>query len=108
MDSRLLEGEGVDEREVRKLVCVALWCIQEKARLRPTMTQVVEMLEGRVPVDEPPDTQMVIVDLLSIDEEEKEELNPGRDKQRLAITRISSDVPSSSTNSYSMSVLSGR
>ncbi|GFY99790.1 protein kinase superfamily protein [Actinidia rufa] len=101
------EVEGVDEREVRKLVHVALWCVQEKARLRPTMAQVVEMLEGRVPVDEPPDTQMIIIDLLSIDKEE-EEHNPSRDRQRLAATRVNSDVASSSTYSYSMSVLSGR
>ncbi|XP_057507900.1 probable receptor-like protein kinase At5g20050 [Actinidia eriantha] len=107
VDSRLLEGGGVDEREVRRLVHVALWCVQEKARLRPTMAQVVEMLEGRVQVDEPPDTQMIIIDLLSIDKEEEEQ-NPSRDRQRLAATRVNSDVASSSTYSYSMSVLSGR
>ncbi|ERN03594.1 hypothetical protein AMTRI_Chr05g62090 [Amborella trichopoda] len=59
---------GVEEREVRLVVFVALWCIQEKPRLRPSMARVVDMLEGRVHVDTPPETKMAIVDLLSIDE----------------------------------------
>ncbi|CAK7334800.1 unnamed protein product [Dovyalis caffra] len=54
VDDRLAESRGVDEREVRRLVFIAFWCIQEKARLRPSMGQVVEMLEGHVPVEEPP------------------------------------------------------
>ncbi|KAE8718785.1 hypothetical protein F3Y22_tig00109987pilonHSYRG00013 [Hibiscus syriacus] len=37
---------------------------------RPSMAQVAEMLEGRVVVEEPPDKQMVVVDLLSTDEED--------------------------------------
>jgi len=66
VDQRLLEGRHIDESQVRKLVYVALWCIQEKARRRPTMAQVVDMLEGHLRVDEPPETEMIIVDLLSI------------------------------------------
>ncbi|KAL2925961.1 hypothetical protein RDABS01_006006, partial [Bienertia sinuspersici] len=66
VDQRLLEGRHIDERQVRNLVCIALWCIQEKPRRRPTMTQVVDMLEGHLHVDEPPETEMIIVDLLSI------------------------------------------
>ncbi|CAN6840348.1 unnamed protein product [Brassica oleracea] len=54
-----------DEGQVMKLVCVALWCIQEKAKNRPDMAMVIEMLEGRVPVSEPPDSQLVVVDLLA-------------------------------------------
>ncbi|XP_028100807.1 probable receptor-like protein kinase At5g20050 [Camellia sinensis] len=113
VDNRIIEGGGVEEREVRRLVCVALWCIQEKARLRPSMTKVVEMLEGRVHVEEPPETQMIIVDLLSIDEqEEEEEPNPGYDRRRIAALarpQVDSDcIPSSASGSFSMSVLSGR
>lgn len=71
LDPRLRDEDGaVDEREVKRLAYVALWCIQERARLRPTMAQVLEMLEGRVVVEEPPDTQMVIVDLLAIDDDD--------------------------------------
>ena len=57
--------EAGDEEQVMKLVCVALWCIQEKAKNRPDMAMVIEMLEGRVPVSEPPDSQLVVVDLLA-------------------------------------------
>ncbi|KAG5408752.1 hypothetical protein IGI04_005071 [Brassica rapa subsp. trilocularis] len=57
--------EAGDEGQVMKLVCVALWCLQEKAKNRPDMAMVIEMLEGRVPVSEPPDSQLVVVDLLA-------------------------------------------
>ncbi|RDY02958.1 putative receptor-like protein kinase, partial [Mucuna pruriens] len=68
VDHRLLERGGVDEREVRTLLYVALCCVQEKPRLRPSMAQVVDMLEGRVRVELPPDSRMVLVDLLCVDE----------------------------------------
>ncbi|XP_022730036.1 G-type lectin S-receptor-like serine/threonine-protein kinase SD2-5 [Durio zibethinus] len=52
LDSRLtIEGE--DER-VYTAVKVALWCIQEDMHLRPSMTKVVQMLEGLSPVSKPP------------------------------------------------------
>ncbi|XP_052487311.1 G-type lectin S-receptor-like serine/threonine-protein kinase SD2-5 [Gossypium raimondii] len=52
LDSRLnLEGE--DER-VYTAIKVALWCIQEDMHLRPSMTKVVQMLEGLSPVTKPP------------------------------------------------------
>jgi len=67
VDPRLLEGRRtVDEGQLKKMVYIALWCIQEKVRRRPTMAQVVDMLEGHLRVDEPPETEMIIVDLLSI------------------------------------------
>ncbi|KAF4367150.1 hypothetical protein CsatB_011561 [Cannabis sativa] len=73
VDRRLMAengGRGADEREVMRLAYVGLWCIQERARMRPSMAQVLEMLEGRVVVEEPPDTKMVVVDLLSIDDDD--------------------------------------
>ncbi|GMJ15860.1 S-domain-2 5 [Hibiscus trionum] len=52
LDSRLsLEGE--DER-VYSAIKVALWCIQEDMHLRPSMTKVVQMLEGLSFVPKPP------------------------------------------------------
>ncbi|KAK2973634.1 hypothetical protein RJ640_029626 [Escallonia rubra] len=107
VDQRLVDLGGIDPREVKRLTCVALWCIQEKARLRPTMAHVVELLEGRVPVEEPPETKMIIVDLLSIDEE------PIRGHQRpqiaaMAAPQVDSVLPSSSRYSFSLSILSGR
>ncbi|KAK1259813.1 putative receptor-like protein kinase [Acorus gramineus] len=62
VDERIV-GE-VEEREVKVLIYVGLWCVNEKPGLRPTMAQVVDMLEFRVPVDEPPeDTQALMANL---------------------------------------------
>lgn len=69
VDRRLIEDEEIDEGQVMKLVCVALWCIQEKAKTRPDMAMVIEMIEGRVPVNEPPDSEVVLVDLLAADDD---------------------------------------
>lgn len=40
-------------KEVEKLVRVALCCVHVVPTLRPSMTNVVAMLEGRLPVGEP-------------------------------------------------------
>lgn len=106
VDQRLVEAGGIDERQVKRMVYVALWCIQEQAKLRPSMAQVVEMLEGRVPVDEPPETQMLVVDLLSIDEED----SSCHDRPRIGVmgSHVDCNLPSSSSSSFAMSVLSGR
>lgn len=106
VDRRLLEDGSVDEREVRRLVFVALWCIQERARLRPSMARVVEMLEGRVAVNEPPETAMIVVDLLSIDEQERGDPNCPT-IATLAAHNVESNVASSSC-SFALSVLSPR
>ncbi|KAL6974300.1 non-specific serine,threonine protein kinase [Sarracenia purpurea var. burkii] len=114
VDTRIVQG--IDEREVKRLVCVGLWCIQEKARLRPSMKEVVEMLEGRVAaVEEPPETQMIVVDLLSIGEgDDDEEPGHGRDRKIRRVAALATPVgggdlpPPSSTCSFSLSVISGR
>ncbi|TXG61309.1 hypothetical protein EZV62_012672 [Acer yangbiense] len=101
-------GGGIDERQLKRLVYVAFWCIQENVRLRPSIARVVEMLEGRVAVEEPPDTQMVIVDLLSMDEDQQPEA--GHERKRIAklVSPVDRNVPTTSMRSFSMSVLSGR
>ncbi|KAF3951131.1 hypothetical protein CMV_023190 [Castanea mollissima] len=108
VDPRLVRGGGIDEGEVRRLVYVALWCIQERARLRPSMARVVEMLEGRVAVDAPPDSKMIVVDLLSLDHEEQPQ---GHDRPKVAAIApilVDSSCPTTSTYSFAMSVLSPR
>jgi serine/threonine protein kinase len=107
VDNRLTESGGIDEREVRRLVFVAFWCIQERAQLRPSMGQVVEMLEGHVPVEEPPDTQMIIVDLLAIDEELPDAHNMAP-MAAIQTQPIDNNLPTTSTYSLDMSVLSAR
>lgn len=104
VDERLIRGGGVEEKEVTLLVNVALWCIQEDAKLRPSMERVVAMLEGRVPVDVPPETEMVVVDLLSIGESSADGAGAGSGLSR----RVDSQLPTVSTYSLTMSVLSGR
>ncbi|XXG82335.1 hypothetical protein AAC387_Pa10g0308 [Persea americana] len=45
----VMEGiTGVDKEIARKLIVVALWCIQIKPADRPSMSKVLEMLEGSV------------------------------------------------------------
>ncbi|KAK4754739.1 hypothetical protein SAY87_008496 [Trapa incisa] len=125
VDPRLLDGhvDGgrtmIEEREVRRMVCVALWCIQERSTLRPTMHRVVEMLEGRVAIEEPPDTQMIVVDLLSVDDDQIDdhpEVADGRSRNAAVMLPAeghSGDghhVAAANSGSYSfaMSILSPR
>ncbi|KAL1189161.1 putative receptor-like protein kinase [Cardamine amara subsp. amara] len=87
VDQRMIEANEVDEQEVMKLACVALWCIQEKAKSRPDMAMVIEMLEGRVPVNEPPDSEVVVVDLLAADDDATTGVRKVIDIPRLQIQR---------------------
>ncbi|TVT99368.1 hypothetical protein EJB05_55256, partial [Eragrostis curvula] len=48
------EINGKTTELVRKMIVVGLWCIQINPTLRPTMTRVVEMLEGSTSTLEPP------------------------------------------------------
>lgn len=50
VDPRL--GSDFNKEEAVRMVKVALLCINPAAALRPTMSAVVSMLEGRSPVDE--------------------------------------------------------
>ncbi|KMZ71526.1 Protein kinase superfamily protein [Zostera marina] len=67
VDQRLMDshdGSVPSEKEVKALTYVGLWCVQEEPKLRPSMARVVDMLEGRLPIEKPPETDMVIVDML--------------------------------------------
>ncbi|KAK4265134.1 hypothetical protein QN277_026223 [Acacia crassicarpa] len=119
LDQRLVEdgggGGGVEEREVKRLVYVALWCIQERPRVRPSMKHVVDMLEGREKVEEPPDTRMVMGNFLSVEgEDEGEGCNNSSNGTRLgnylASQRaiVGRNLEYGSTYSMATTVLSGR
>ncbi|KAM0934964.1 putative protein kinase RLK-Pelle-SD-2b family [Dioscorea sansibarensis] len=98
VDERMKKDGGVEEREVTVMACVALWCVQEEARLRPSMARVVDMLEGRLVVETPPETEMIMLDLLAVDGAGNyacHQKKPG-------------DVGTSVTCSFSLSFLSGR
>lgn len=51
------------------MVCVALWCIQDQPKIHPRMAKVVEMLEGYLKVEDPPETKMLLAGLLSTDDD---------------------------------------
>lgn len=57
---RRLEG-AVEEEELMRALKVAFWCIQDEVFMRPTMGEVVRMLEGSVDnINMPPIPQTVL------------------------------------------------
>ncbi|KAJ0043800.1 hypothetical protein Pint_17581 [Pistacia integerrima] len=54
-----LEGT-VDEEEVTRALKVAFWCIQDEVFMRPSMGEVVKMLEGSIDINTPPMPQTVL------------------------------------------------
>lgn len=56
---RRLEG-AVEEGELMRALKVAFWCIQDEVVTRPTMGDIVRMLEGSMDVDMPPMPQTVL------------------------------------------------
>ncbi|KAL8136835.1 hypothetical protein V2J09_002836 [Rumex salicifolius] len=68
VDWRVIGGKDVvEEEEVRIMAYIGLWCIQEKPKTRPNMARVVQMLQGHVPVEPPPETEMMVAALLAVD-----------------------------------------
>ncbi|KAK7845419.1 g-type lectin s-receptor-like serine/threonine-protein kinase lecrk1 [Quercus suber] len=51
---KLLNEEEVDKKQFERITKVALWCIQYEPSLRPSMKQVLQMLEGTVDIPDPP------------------------------------------------------
>ncbi|XVE58438.1 hypothetical protein DITRI_Ditri04bG0169600 [Diplodiscus trichospermus] len=57
-DRRL--GGTVDEEELIRALKVAFWCIQDEVFMRPSMGEVVKMLEGSMDINAPPMPQTVL------------------------------------------------
>ncbi|GFP91305.1 probable receptor-like protein kinase at1g67000 [Phtheirospermum japonicum] len=53
-DIEIKDADDEERRMVRKIIVVALWCIQMKPSDRPSMSKVVEMLEGDCELQMPP------------------------------------------------------
>ncbi|XP_074371973.1 G-type lectin S-receptor-like serine/threonine-protein kinase At1g34300 [Apium graveolens] len=53
VDKRLL-GHEVDMEQVRRVIQISFWCIQEQPSQRPMMGKVVQMLEGIMEIEKPP------------------------------------------------------
>lgn len=45
---------GVDSEELERVLRIAFWCLQTDERRRPSMREVVKVLEGTLSVDPPP------------------------------------------------------
>ena len=56
---RRLEG-AVEEEELMRALKVAFWCIQDEVSVRPSMGEVVRMLEGSMDINLPPMPQTVV------------------------------------------------
>ncbi|XP_061342037.1 G-type lectin S-receptor-like serine/threonine-protein kinase At5g24080 [Gastrolobium bilobum] len=56
---RRLNG-AVDEEELMRALKVAFWCIQDEVFIRPTMGEIVRMLEGSMDINMPPMPQTVL------------------------------------------------
>ncbi|GKV32621.1 hypothetical protein SLEP1_g41215 [Rubroshorea leprosula] len=52
VDKRL--GDAVEYDEVERALRIAFWCLQKDGRARPSMAEVVKVLEGTLSVDPPP------------------------------------------------------
>ncbi|XP_026408801.1 G-type lectin S-receptor-like serine/threonine-protein kinase LECRK4 [Papaver somniferum] len=54
LDKLVTDDEEVDMRKFERMVIVALWSIQDEPSLRPSMKNVVLMLEGTIDIPNPP------------------------------------------------------
>ncbi|XP_073132508.1 probable receptor-like protein kinase At5g20050 [Henckelia pumila] len=104
VDERLVEECGIKRSELKKMVCVALWCIQDQAKLRPSMAKVVEMLEGYVKVEDPPETKMFLADLLCTDDDNRTQ----NDFQARRFAPIHGETCNTFAHSFAFSTFSAR
>ena len=50
---KLVEDENVDFRKLERTVKVGLWCVQEDPALRPSIKNIILMLEGKIDIPIP-------------------------------------------------------
>ncbi|XP_027077540.1 G-type lectin S-receptor-like serine/threonine-protein kinase LECRK4 [Coffea arabica] len=51
---KLMDDDSTDKNAFERMVMVALWCIQDEPALRPSMKNIISMLEGITDVSIPP------------------------------------------------------
>ncbi|KAL9323994.1 hypothetical protein ACSQ67_008851 [Phaseolus vulgaris] len=61
LDKRLARQE-VDMEQVRRAIQASFWCIQEQPSQRPTMSRVLQMLEGVTQFEKPPAPKSVVME----------------------------------------------
>ncbi|XP_019189043.1 PREDICTED: rust resistance kinase Lr10-like [Ipomoea nil] len=69
-DMDMDDATEVEKKVVKKMIIAAFWCIQMKPSDRPSMNEVVEMLEGDVEVLEMPPRPFLCADDLPTDDDE--------------------------------------
>ncbi|XXG68973.1 hypothetical protein AAC387_Pa06g1947 [Persea americana] len=52
--AKLFHGEEVEKKQFERIVMVGLWCIQSEPAFRPSMKNVILMIEGNMDVQVPP------------------------------------------------------
>ncbi|XP_030548579.1 G-type lectin S-receptor-like serine/threonine-protein kinase At5g24080 [Rhodamnia argentea] len=95
---RRLEG-SMQEEELMRTLRVAFWCIQDEVFMRPTMGEVVRMLEGSMEINAPPMPQTV----LELVEEGLDQVYKAmkREYNQSSSFTITSHMSSNATCSYS-------
>ncbi|KAI3451626.1 hypothetical protein Pfo_008291 [Paulownia fortunei] len=99
VDPRLM-GQ-VRSEEVEKLVRVALCCVHEEPNLRPSMSNVVGMLEGGVPLSEPRMESLNFLRFYGRRFTEASTLEENSEQNELILYRQPTSNTSSSYNSFS-------
>nr|KAJ0210120.1 hypothetical protein LSAT_V11C400171990 [Lactuca sativa] len=99
VDPRL--GSGFNKKEAVRMIKIALLCTNKSPALRPTMSEVVNMLEGRIKIKEPNMKVTMSEEQLVIGEigEKFKEMKPHESVQ----TVISIEATASSSNSQPVS-----
>ncbi|KNA22691.1 hypothetical protein SOVF_032080 [Spinacia oleracea] len=73
VETQRLEGRDAYEK-VERVVRIALWCVQTQPFLRPSIGEVVKVLEGTLSVDRPPSSFAFRSGQQQVEEEEKNEI----------------------------------
>ncbi|XP_047335935.1 G-type lectin S-receptor-like serine/threonine-protein kinase At2g19130 [Impatiens glandulifera] len=103
LDARL-DRESAEPEEVMRVCRVACWCIQDWEEHRPTMGQVVQVLEGVIDVEQPP-VPRVLQNMVEDDESLVfiEEISSSSQTQSISSSASSSNSNSNSNSSSSSS-----
>lgn len=73
---------GVDSEKLDRVLRIAFWCLQMDQRMRPSMREVVKVLEGTLSVDPPPPPFASTSKRLPDEEEESSEAGSEPDSSR--------------------------
>ncbi|KAL2335015.1 hypothetical protein Fmac_016228 [Flemingia macrophylla] len=99
LDKRLADQE-VDMEQVKRAIQASFWCIQEQPSQRPTMSRVLQMLEGVTEIAKPPAPKSVMEGAVC-----GTSTYPSSNASAFSTIAVSPPVPSS-TSSFQTSAVS--